>query len=722
MQKRSSAFLAAAALIATLMVPAIAPAQVKSVDRLKFPAIPDLQIPTPTRVVLDNGMVVILIEDHELPLVDASVRIHTGGRLDPADRIGLASIAGSVMRSGGTRNMSGDELDDWLEDRAARVETGVGAESGSASMSCLKKDLPEVLKVFADVLRFPAFDEEKFEVAKNQAVSGISRQNDNPQQILFREFNEIIYGEDSPYAWSETYASINAITRDDLVAWHRKYFHPNGIILGLSGDFDTEQTVALVKKVFGDWKKGPAVGRVDVAYNQHSEPGVFYVEKNDMTQSNIIMGHLGIQRDNPDYLPVEVLNEVLSGGFAARLFTNVRSKKGLAYAVSGGVRSSWDHKGSFNMFMTTKTETTAAGIDALIEEARNITAEPPTEEEVAKAKDGILNSFVFNFDSTRKILNQQLTYEYYGYPLDWLQRYREGIDKVTTAQVRQVAAKYIHPDQFAVLVVGPAEGRDRPLSDFGQVTTLDISIPEPETTKVAATEEGKKQGLKLLARAIDAVGGAAAVDGVQSVAQVGNATLTTPQGDLSVAMASTMNYPASFRQDMTLPFGKITMVMTPDDAFLISPQGTAAMPDSQRATQEKSIHRNLLYILKARNEPDFVAVAAGDGEVNGTKVGLVQVEVAGDVVTLGIDPVTGHLLQMSYQGNNPVSGALGQVVQTFSDFRKIDGGLTFPFAAEQSFNGEKVASSVTESVTVNGEVDPKAFSRPEAQTAKKEGN
>lgn len=722
MHIRSRSFPLAAALLAAVLLPGATPAQVKSVDKLKFPAMPTVEIPEPTRVVLDNGMVVILVEDHEMPLVDAGIRVHTGGRLESSDKIGIASLVGAVMRTGGTRNMSGDDIDDWLEGHAAVVETSIGSAFGSGTMSCLKEDLTEVLKVFADILRHPVFDEDKIAVAKSQTVSGISRQNDNPQGIMFREFGKLIYGDDSPYAWSATYDTINAISRDDLVAWHQKYYHPNRIILGLSGDFDTQKTIALVKEIFGDWSKGPAPTAVNVPYKQRTEPGVHYVEKNDMTQSNIIMGHLGIQRDNPDYLAVEVLNEVFSGGFASRLFTNVRSIKGLAYAVRGGVGSGWDRKSSFNMWMTTKTETTAAGIDALIEEAEGLASNPPTDEEVTKAKRSMLNSFVFNFDSTRKILFQQLTYEYYGYPLDWLQRYRTGVEKITTAQVRQAATKYVHPDQFALLVVGPAEGRDRPLSDFGQVATLDITIPDPTSEKVAVTEEGKEQGMALIARALEATGGADRVDGIESINSTSNATMTTPQGEMSVAVASTIAYPGKLRQEMTLPIGKITLVLTPEDAFMTSPQGTRDMPDSQRATQEKGFRRNLIYLLKARHEPGFVAVAAGESEIAGTPVKLVQIELEGDVVTLGIDPASGHVLQMAYTGSNPLSGAVGDVVQTYSDFRDVDGGFNFAFVTDQSFNGDAIMSAVTDSITINGKVDAKAFTRPEAQTAQKDGN
>ncbi len=706
--------------LALAAAPAAAPAQVKKVDELKYPPLPRFNVPSPTRVELDNGMVVILLEDHELPLIDATVRVRTGARLEPQELIGVAQITGSVMRTGGTKTMTGDELDDFLEGKAARVETFIGDEFGGASMSCLKGDFPEVLKVFADVLRNPVFAQDKIDITKNQANAGIARQNDNPQSILFREFQEIIYGADSPYAWSETYATIARITRDDLVAWHKKHYHPNRIVLGLAGDFDTAQALELVKATFGDWAKGAAPEKVDVAYNKQVKPGVYYIEKNDMTQSNIAMGHLGIVRNNPDYYAVEVLNQIMSGSFASRLFSNVRSKKGLAYAVRGTVNSDWDHHGIFQMWMTTKTETTGAGIEALLEEARNLTALPPTDEEVAKAKMGILNSFIFNSDSSGKILSQQVTYEYYGYPLDWLTRYRNGIEKVTTAQVREVAAKYVHPDQMAILVVGPKEGQDKPLSTYGTVTAVDITIPEPPTARAEVTDETKKAGAALLARAVDAFGGAAKVDAVESSLQKASAALKTPQGEIEVKMSALMAFPDRLRQEVVLPFGTMTTVITPDDAFLLTPGGTQPVPDSRRADALRDMRRNPMVILKARKQPALVAAVVGQEEVGGKTLQTVQVEWMGDVTLLGVDPETGRILKVAYEGPHPMSGARGEIVQMLSDYRDA-GGVTVPFRVEASFNGEPFMTATTESVEINKPVAADAFARPEPVTAQKDG-
>jgi len=421
----------------------------------------------------------MLLEDHELPLVEATALVRTGSRLDPQDKVGLANLAATVLRTGGTEKLPADALDDYLEGRAAAVEASADEALVQADFSSLKKDYPDVLKTFADVLRHPAFDEKKLEVAKSGAIANVARRNDSPEQIAYREIAKLVYGEESPYGWSDTWKTLGAIHRDDLVAWHKKYFHPDQVVLGLVGDFDRAQALALVRDAFGDWQRGPATTAPQVPYRKQPTPGVFYVAKDDMTQSMLILGTLGIVRRDPDHYATQVLDNVLSGSFASRLINSIRTKKGLSYDVYGYVGTGWDHPGLTALSMHTKTGTTGAGIEALLAEVRDLKAHPPTEKEVANAKESLLNAFVFNFDSRRKTLLQQLYYEYYGYPPDWLARYSAGIQAVTPAQVRDAAAKYLRPEELTILVVGPSKGMDRPLSDFGKVTNVDVSLPPP---------------------------------------------------------------------------------------------------------------------------------------------------------------------------------------------------------------------------------------------------
>ncbi|MGB0909769.1 MAG: M16 family metallopeptidase [Nitrospirales bacterium] len=463
----------------SLLLSTFSYAQVEHVQQLKYPPLPDLTIPEPTRVVLENGMVVLMMEDHELPLVSVSAKIRTGSRLEPLAQIGLAQLVGKVMRSGGTTELSGDALDDYLEGKAANIETAIGETAGMASMSSLKEDFPDVFHVYADVLRRPSFDPEKLAIAKNQAMASISRQNDNPDSIVGREFKKLVYGQQSPYARTPTYATVQAIARKDLIAWHETYFQPNRIILGITGDFHPETVMKLVKNAFGDWTSRAAIKDSPVLYHESTGRKVFYVEKNDMTQAKIMMGHLGVKRKNPDYYALVLANQILSGSFGARLFSNVRSKQGLAYDVHGGVGFQWDYPGMAVLSMSTKTETTGAGIDALIREAQNMVETPPTDEEVSKAKAARLNSFVFSVDSPSKILGKYLTYEYFGYPSDWLMKFKKGIEQVSTEQVREAARKHLRPKDFSILVVGPRVGTAPALARYEHLQELDISIPEP---------------------------------------------------------------------------------------------------------------------------------------------------------------------------------------------------------------------------------------------------
>lgn len=465
-------------LLAILALPGSLLAQATKASELRYPPLPAFDIPQPERVVLDNGMVVMLLEDHELPLVEATALIRAGSRFDPADKLGLTDLAAEVMRTGGTQSLPGDALDDFLESRAASIEVRADEDMARATLSSLRADFPQVLKTFADVLRRPAFDAQKLELARNRAVAEVSRQNDEPDQILSREFRKVVYGADSPYARTETYATLGAIRRDDLVAWHKASFYPDRVILGLVGDFQRDEALRLIRQVFGDWQRGPKWQPAEAAFKKQPSPGVYYVEKGDVTQSFVQMGHLGVLVNDPDFYALEVMNQALSGSFASRLVANVRTRKGLAYAVFGSVGSDFDHPGLTSLFVSTKTETTGAGIDALLEEARNLTAQPLTAEEVERARQSLLSSFVFRFDTRREVLARQLLLEFYGYPLDWLSRYRAGVESVTLDQVRK-AARHLRPQDFTILVVGPSQGMDKPLDTFGKVTKVDVSLPPP---------------------------------------------------------------------------------------------------------------------------------------------------------------------------------------------------------------------------------------------------
>lgn len=705
---KKPAILVVAALAASLLAPTGAWPQVTEADEIEYPPLPDFEVPEPTRLELANGMVLILVEDHELPLIDAVARVRTGQRLDPSGLAGLASLTGEVMRTGGTDRLGGDAIDEFLEGRAASIESSISVDAGRAAMSCLKEDFGEVLEIFGEVLRRPVFDENKLAVAKNQVNATIARQNDDALGILFREFREVVLGGDSPYTRPDTYTSVARITRDDLKAFHARYYHPNNIVLGLVGDFDTDEVVEQVRRVFGDWPSGPPSGRFEGGYRTEATPGVFFVEKSDVTQSSIVMGHLGVRKDNPDYYAIQVFNELLGGGFSSRLFNRVRSQKGLAYAVSGSLGSGWDREGRFELFTTTKTETTGAAIEALILEARRIAGdEPPTQSEVEHAKQAILSSFVFTSDSSRKILGQQLDYEYYGYPLDWLERYIDGIRAVNLEQVQAVGTRYVKADDLSIVVVGPREGRDRPLEDFGPVTELDVAIPELEAAVAEPTPEMLARGGELLAAAIAAHGGAETLARFESVRQRASAVATTPTGPLRVEIDQLVVYPDRLRQALTLPQGTLVQVVTPTSGFVQTPVGRQPLEGDRRANFAAGLHRTLPVFLRAATEGSVEAAAVGAGEVEGLAVEYVRLTRQGESFQVAVDPVAGRIVELSFRGTD-LTGAPGEVRQVYADFRAV-GGLTLPFSVDATFEGQPYLSSTISEALVNAEVDAALF-------------
>ena len=460
-------------------------AQAATWKDVPVPSLPAFHPPQPKRIVLPNGMVVFLQEDHELPLIDGVARIRGGGRAVPAAKTGLVDIYGEVWRTGGTKSQTGDQLDDFLEQRAARVETGGSGDSTTISWSCLKDDLDDVFKAFVDLLQNPEFRADKVVIAQKGLYDGISRRNDDPSGIAGREAARLAYGPNSPYARMPEYATVAAVTRDDLVSWHRTYVHPNNIILGVVGDFDSAAMEARLRQAFGSWPKGGAAKDPDVPITP-AKFGNYLVEKGDVNQSNIYLVGLGTTRKDPNYYAISVFNEAFGGGFSSRLFSDIRSTLGLAYAVGGGIGTGWDHAGMIRLIMSTKSQSTVESIQALDKELADLATKPITDEEIKRAKDSILNSFIFRFDSPGKVLQEKMAYEFYGYPLDFLERYQAAIEKVTKEDVARVAAKYIHRDQMSVLVVGNTAEFDKPLSSLGAVNNLDITIPPPPPGITAA--------------------------------------------------------------------------------------------------------------------------------------------------------------------------------------------------------------------------------------------
>ena len=693
--------------VAALVVPALASGQAKNWREIRKPPLAAFSPQQPKRIVLPNGLVIFLQEDHELPLIRGTARIRGGSREEPAAKVGLVGVYGQVWRTGGTKRLTGDQLDDDLEARGARVETGGGLDSTFASWDCLKESFELVFATWVDLVRNPEFREDKIAVAKNQINTGIARRNDDAGQIAGREARKLGYGADSPYARVAEYATVAAVTRDDLMAWHKATVHPNNLILGVVGDFDSKTMEPALRKALASWPRGPAALRLAAA-DDEAKPGVYFVPKDDVTQSQIRMVHAGIRRDSPDYFALEVMNEILGGGFSSRLVSNIRSKKGLAYSVGGGVGAAFDHPGLFQLSMGTKSGSTAAAIDALYEEIDNLLKTPATADELARAKDSILNSFVFNFDTKQEVMAERMLYEFYGYPLDFLERYRAGIEKVTTDDVARVARAHVHKLKLALLVVGKAQDFDRPLAGFGPVAALDIAIPEGAPAARAASGS-TPEARALLAKVAEAMGGAAKLQSVKSVQQKANMKMKTPQGDMSIEAESLLVFPDKQRQTLRTPMGEMTNVVSPEASFVSMPMGTRDMPASQKENALKEMRTNPLALAQRASDPAVSVNTAGSETIGEVEARILDLSVEGSEVRWHVDPASGRILRATSRTMGPAGPA--EQALDYSDWRTVD-GISFAFKRTIKRDGEDVGAIELREVTLNPEVDSKAFEKP----------
>ena len=683
----------------------------KHYSEITFPDLPDFDVPEAERVELKNGMIVFLIEDHELPMVNISARIAGGGLYDDADKVGTARVAGTVMRTGGTTSISGDELNERLENIAASIETFAGSSSASASMFTLKEHTSEVLSLYADVLMNPAFPEDKIELAKTQQKSNISRRNDDAQQIAFREFNELLYGSDSPYARSTEYATIDAITKEDLQAFHQQFYHPNNTILGVWGDFETSQMVQQIEMAFKDWPMAKDFQKPETpSFETASDYGVFFAPKTDVTQSVVLLGHPGELRiDDPDYYAVTVMNQILSGGFSSRLFQNVRDDQGLAYAVFGRYTANYDRPGQFYAGVMTKSESTVQAANSVLHEIEKMRETPPTDEEMTQAKDAYLNSFVFNFDTRREIVSRMMTYEFYGYPKDLLEKQNSGINAVSKEDVMDVSQKYLKPDDVKIMVVGNDADFGTPLSELGEVTEVDITIPTGEEPPPEATDETLMAGRKLLEETAEAMGGLDAFGAMESIYAVLKQDLTTPDNQvISVEITTVSVYPDKFMLKQKAPMGEFSMLKNGDSIQIVSAQGKMDAPPPVRSLINQSIWRDFSRLFKNLDEEGLSIQHLGLQSLNELEVEAVLINTpAGSSYTLLIDKATKLPAGMTYQAPSP-TGGIATSTETYSDFREVD-GFMIPFKTVSMVEGQGESVTNMESVTINGDVDMSVF-------------
>ncbi len=440
----------------------------KHYTELTLPPLPEVRLPATERFQLSNGMVVYLLEDHEWPLVRGSLLFRAGNRWDPPAQVGLAEVSGDLLRTGGTRRRTAAEIDQWLEDRAASIEAGVGKSMGRLSFSSLREHSEAVLALVAEMLQEPAVEPERFQLAIRRRQGIIERRNDQPNAQAEREFYKLIYGAESPYARTQELETLAVIQPEDVQQFYQTYLVPSRCILGIAGDFDAAQMKQQLEKIFGQWQDPSQLPPLPPLppIKADRTPKTVVIDRPHLSQSYIYTGQLGGTLRDPDVFHLYVLNGVLNG-FGGRLFNELRSRQGLAYSVYAAWSPEFDYEGVFYGVGQTQTATTATFLRALQAEIERLQQQPVSAAELTYAKESILNSFVFNFRDSNQILNRLLRYEYYGFPKDFIFRYQRAVTTATVADVQRVARKHLKPEIWRTLIVG--NGRELQAQALPQV-------------------------------------------------------------------------------------------------------------------------------------------------------------------------------------------------------------------------------------------------------------
>ena len=456
-------------------------------DKLKFEEL-NYVPPSPSayRHVLNCGAHAYVAENHEFPTFDLTVIVRTGSAYVSREKAGLANMTAYLMRNGGVQGMTSNEVDEKLANLAAEISVTVDDTRGTATLFCLSKDIPEGLAIFKSVLASPVFDQQALDRYRTDLLSEMEQRNASTSALEQREWLFLMYG-DHPCTVSQrtTAASINSVTRDDMIAFHDKYFFPKNFIVAVSGDFNTKNMLAQLDQMFAGWPNHELVLPAIPDQIADPKPGVYIVPKTDVNQSRVRIGHIGVKRDIPDEYALVVMNDILGGGgFSSRIVRRVRSDEGLAYNAGSAFDRPVEYPGTFRAWFQTKHATAAFGTKIMLDEIDRIRTAKCDSDVVENSKAGFISGVVNPFANKNSTVVTFADDDYTRRPDDYWQNYTANIKAVTPDAVLAVAQKYLHPDKIVFLVIGDPDavekGSDKHaehFSDFGETTILPLRDP-----------------------------------------------------------------------------------------------------------------------------------------------------------------------------------------------------------------------------------------------------
>jgi zinc protease len=659
---------------------------------------------------LENGLTVFVIEDHRQPLVSCRVMVPAGAIAQDPQKAGLSEMTAELLRNGGTKTRTSQQIAKLVDDAGGNLGANAGEDNAAAFGTFLKSTSDLGFELVSDIVLNPVFDDKELDRLRRQALSGLQIGLNDPQFLLSWLSPRVVYGR-HPYAYPNdgTPETLRALKREDIVTFHREHYVPSGSFLAVAGDITPPDAFAKAQKYFGGWT-GSAPSPRGIVPPPAPQAKIVVLDKPDAVQSRIYVGHIGIARNSPDYIPLTVANYIYGGAFTSRLNMKLRANEGLTYGASSHLQT-FRQTGAFVTDTFTRTEKTVEAVKMIETLQKDFATNPVTESELADAKSYLAGVFALAIETPDAVADRVLQAASNGLPSNYWETYTEKIRSTTPEQVVAAVKKYYQPDKMAIAIVGNASQFSKDLAASGPVTTIklaDFDVMAPDLMRVkeavpAATAESLAKGKALIEAAAQAMGGVDALKAVKDMTSKSALKMKTPQGEMSVEAAEEILYPDKYHATMTFPFGQMQQVFDGKSAWMKQGQMVRELP-AQLAPEVRSM------ITGAGSVGFLRAALQGHAEVQALDDKTVLWKQGESTAHLEFDPESHRVVKMRYRAmglNGPA-----EIETAMSDYKDA-GGIQLPWKESMSQGGQVVGERVYSERKVNVNVPADAFVKPQ---------
>jgi predicted Zn-dependent peptidase len=665
---------------------------------------------------LTNGLTIFVIEDHRQPLVSYTLMLDAGAIAHPPAKAGLASMTAELLTQG-TATRSAQDIAKAIDGVGGSLNAGADDDTVLVTAAVAKSAADLAIELMADVVRNPAFAQEEIDRLRRQRLSALQIQYSDPEYIAPFVAARLTLGE-HPYAYpvEGTPDSLRALTRDEIVAFHKQRYGPSGAFLAVSGDITPEAAIAQVEKRFESWST-PAAPRVSTPAPPSPARTIFIVDKPDAVQTQIVVSTMGIKYNDPSYFPLLVANQIFGGAFTSRLNMALRAREGLTY----GARSAFDAQreaGMFRVSTFTRTEETGRAITMILDLLREFRMNPATDAELKEAKAYLIGSFAVGTETPGQVAGRVLTAAKHGLPADYWDKYRDNVQAVTAARVAEAVGRYVDAERMKIVAVGNAKGFAPSLAPLGEARTisfdeLDLMRPDlkrPAESSSAKTPESAARGMELLKGVADAMGGAPKLQGVTDSVATAKVALETPAGTLQGDLTNEISYPDKTKVTVSMPMGQMVQGFDSKEAWAAMGEQMMPMPASMNDEMKRSIlmGNGALGAIRDALAGKAEVQAIEPAEVNGKKVEVVRWTAPGQNIRFFIDPESRRIVKTAFRSTTPQGAA--DVEAFWSDFKEF-AGITLPGKLVTFRDGQKYSELTLSYVKFNVGLDPKTFSK-----------